>query len=266
MMRPFFKWAGGKYSIIERIKFVLPTGKRLIEPFCGSCAVSFNTDYPNYLLTDINKDLIEFYNYLKCDRTKFVNYCKELFASQNNNAKFFYDLREVFNETSNLKYKSAIFLYLNRHGFNGLCRYNSKGKFNVSFGKYKKPYFPEKEMREFIRNCERYTFKVSDFSKVMLSAKRGDVVYCDPPYEALSGTSRFVEYSSGGFGNEQHLELTSIARHLSKKGIPVLISNHNLEKTPHMYKGAKISCFEVQRYISCIGDRRKKVSELIAVF
>ena len=131
-IRPFLKWAGGKYRIIERIRELLPEGERLVEPFVGSGAVFLNTRYPTYLLADSNPDLINLYRILQTEGEAFIAYCKRNFTARNNSPESYYRLRDVFNTTRDLRRKSALFVYLNRHGYNGLCRYNAKGRFNCA--------------------------------------------------------------------------------------------------------------------------------------
>ena len=133
-MKPFLKWAGNKYQIVERIKEVLPAGKRLIEPFVGSGALFLNTDYPAYLLADANPDLISVYRHLQSDGRDFIEACRLYFTPENNSPERFYEFRQRFNTTSDATEKATLFVYLNKHCYNGLCRYNSKGGFNVPFG------------------------------------------------------------------------------------------------------------------------------------
>lgn len=265
-MKPFLKWAGNKYQIIERIKEVLPKGKRLIEPFVGTGAVFLNTSYSQYILSDINEDLIQLYTYISQEGQNFIDYCKTFFIDVNNTAESFYYWRSVFNQTEDLRTKAALFVYLNKHGFNGLCRYNADGGFNVPFGKYTKPYFPEKEMQFFHQKSKYAVFKVADFLNTMNEALPGDVVYCDPPYIPLSKTANFTSYSSGGFTEIQQKELVKAAENLAQKGVPVIISNHNTEFVHRVYQNAQIHIFDVQRYISCNGLNRNKASEILAIF
>lgn len=264
--RPFLKWPGGKYRIIDRIKEQLPSGSRLIEPFVGSGAVFLNTDYPRYLLADSNRDLINIYRCLQKEGASFVEYCRQFFVPENNKAEKYYELRERFNETDDVYEKSALFLYLNRHGYNGLCRYNAVGHFNVPFGRYAKPYFPEREMLYFAEKVKKADVLCADFRDTLALAEKGDVVYCDPPYVPLSDTSNFTEYSPGGFGRAEQLALAKMAKRLAERGIPVLISNHDTEFTRTHYDTAHISSFDVPRFISCDGKNRHKVSELLALF
>jgi len=143
-LKPFLKWAGGKYRIVHRIREQLPPGHRLVEPFVGSGAVFLNLDYPGYLLCDNNADLINLFQVLKEEGETFVKYCRDYFTPASNREEEYYRFRSEFNRTGNKKQKAALFLYLNRHGYNGLCRYNSSGEFNTPFGRYVKPYFPKK--------------------------------------------------------------------------------------------------------------------------
>ncbi|HEY9744918.1 MAG TPA: Dam family site-specific DNA-(adenine-N6)-methyltransferase [Oculatellaceae cyanobacterium] len=265
-MKPFLKWAGNKYGIIERIKAVLPSGNRLLEPFAGSSAVFLNTSFEQAVLNDINSDLINLYRYLKRDGEKFIGYCSTFFVPETNNAETYYQLRKIFNTTGDERLRAALFLYFNRHGYNGLCRYNTKGEFNVPFGKYAKPYFPEKEMHAFHRKIQIAELLNQDFLSVMESAQPGDVVYCDPPYVPLTETSNFTAYSSGGFGHKEQQQLADMAKHLSRRGVHVVISNHDTVFTQTAYESARIVSFKVRRFISCKGDARGEANEMLALF
>lgn len=266
--KPFLKWPGGKFKLVERIQNKLDTGKRFVEPFVGSGAVFLNTNYKEYLLADTNPDLINLYLQVQKNEKNFIDYCQSFFSEENNNEERYYQFRTKFNSTRNTRLKSALFLYLNRHCYNGLCRYNSKHKFNTPFGRYKKPYFPKVEIENFHQASQKATFIHAEFAETMKKIKRGDVVYCDPPYAPLSKTAYFTDYFAGGFGWEQQIHLAEWASKLSKKGIPVIISNHNTDNTQALYKkaGAKTEKFLVRRTISCNTNKRNKVEELLAVF
>ncbi|VAW97307.1 Methyl-directed repair DNA adenine methylase [hydrothermal vent metagenome] len=265
--RPFLKWAGNKYHVLSHIEEILPHGKRLIEPFAGSAAVFLNTNYSRYIIADNNSDLINLYNFLKEDGADFIKKCRRMFTARNNNEALYYKYREEFNRSKNIERKAILFLYFNRHGYNGLCRYNLKGGFNVPFGRYTNPYFPEKEMLFFHKKSQKALFKHADFSNIMNKARSGDVIYCDPPYVPLSKSANFTSYSTNGFKNTQQIQLAEIAKQLSNKGISVLISNHNTSFTQQSYSSAlAIKQFNVRRFISCKGSQRNKVAELLALF
>jgi len=159
-----------------------------------------------------------------------------------------------------------LFIYLNRHCFNGLCRYNKKGEFNVPYGRYKTPYFPEIEMREFCLKSKNAIFISKDFRETMNEAVKGDIVYCDPPYVPLSVTSNFTDYATGGFDLEDQKDLVDLAVALKKKKIPVLISNSDTKWTKDHYKSASIDYFDVQRFISADSSKRNKAGEILALF
>ncbi|MCH8079404.1 MAG: Dam family site-specific DNA-(adenine-N6)-methyltransferase [Proteobacteria bacterium] len=266
--KPFLKWPGGKYRLTKRIKKKLGQGKRLVEPFVGSAAVFLNTDYQEYLLADTNEDLINLYRHLQTEGPIFINYCKTFFTQKNNNEDKYYRLREEFNASTDTRLKSALFLYLNRHCYNGLCRYNSKSKFNTPFGRYSRPYFPQNEMLNFFHKAKNAEFICAGFSDTLRRVTKQDVVYCDPPYIPLSKTANFTDYSTGGFNWDDQIALADWAGRLSAKGIQVVISNHNTPTARELYleAGATMEKFKVRRTISCNTDQRNLVGELLAVF
>lgn len=137
--RAFLKWAGGKYPLLDDIKRHLPKGECLVEPFVGAGSVFLNTDFSRYILADINSDLISLYNIVKMRTDEYVQAARELFIPETNCAEVYYQFREEFNKSQDPFRRAVLFLYLNRYGYNGLCRYNLRGEFNVPFGRYKKP-------------------------------------------------------------------------------------------------------------------------------
>ena len=265
--RPFLKWAGNKYRIIERIRALLPPGRRLVEPFAGSAAVFLNTDYARYLIVDSNADLINLYRILQAEGEDFIRYCRRLFGPGANTPETYYRRRDEFNATGDPRRKAALFVYLNRHGYNGLCRYNARGGFNVPFGRYRRPYFPAAEMRAFHARAHRARFVHADFTWAFAQLREDDVVYCDPPYAPLSPSASFTGYSAGGFGLDQQERLAKLAEAAARRGVPVLISNHNTSFTRRIYGNAtRCERFQVQRYISCNARRRHEAGELLALY
>jgi DNA adenine methylase len=266
--RPPLKWAGSKYRLIPQIRRLLPEGSRLVEPFVGSGAVFLNTQYDRYLISDANADLILFYKTLKREKKFFIDQARKYFVPRNNAAKRYYALRDEFNASrENDPNRAALFLYLNKHGYNGLCRYNASGELNVPFGRYQAPYFPEREMNAFVERAQRITIMKRDFENVLNECVAGDVVYCDPPYVPLSTTSNFTSYSAGGFGHEDQQRLASLAQKTAARGVPVLISNHDTSVTRELYAAAsKIGYLDVRRLISCNSAKRQYAAELLALF
>ena len=263
-MKPFLKWPGGKIKIIDKIVATLPPGERLIEPFVGSGAVFLNTNYREYKVSDVNEDLINLYKQIQTFGDEFIAYAASLFTDENNTQEKYLELREEFNTSTDVTRKSAIFVYMNRHGFNGLCRYNSNGIFNVAYGKTVKPLFPIDSMKAFHEKSKSVIFEVSDFRNTLANVKPGSVVYCDPPYVPLTKTASFTSYTKTPFTENEQKDLALHAKRLSDAGIPVIISNHDTEFTRELYSGAKIISFGVRRYISRRAN--SKPAELLAIY
>lgn len=265
-MKPFLKWAGNKYRIIDTITAHLPKGKRLVEPFAGSAAVFLNTHYSRYFLGESNPDLVTLYQYIKKEGDDFIAYCRSFFTKKNFSENKYYALRDTFNTSDDPRLKSALFIYLNKAGFNGLCRYNSTGGFNVPFGDGRVAHFPEKEIQAFSKKASKALFKQFDFKETLNQTREGDVVYCDPPYVPLSKTAHFTRYSHNDFTQDDQIALAEQADKLAQKGIPVVISNHDTAFTREIYQQAQIISFPVDRYISCHAESRGQVMEVLAVF
>lgn len=265
--RAFLKWAGGKYALVEAINQLLPPGDKLIEPFVGAGSVFLNSDFDQYLLNDINADLINLYQIVKRRPKTFIQDARRFFTDRHNTADAFYALRREFNQSRDPYVRSLLFLYLNRHGYNGLCRYNASGQFNVPFGKYKKPYYPEAELEFFAEKAKRATFTCQPFQRSFRRARKGQVIYCDPPYLPLSPTASFTSYASGGFSLDEQATLAKKAEQAAfNRGISVLISNHDTRLSRLYYQQAELTPLQVNRYISQKGDTRKKVAELLAFY
>lgn len=267
-VRPIFKWPGGKFKLLDPIIEELPSGTRLVEPFVGSGCVFLNTAYDAYLLCDVNEDVIGFYRRLTAEGAAFVAGCRALFAD-GNGAETYYERRERFNILPPGDERAELFLYLNRHGYNGLIRYNSKGGYNVPFGRFAKPYFPEYEMLAFLAKAEkvRVEFAAADFRETFARLGPGDVVYCDPPYYPLSTTANFTSYAGNTFGLAEQGELAALMERAAADGVRVVASNHDLPAVREMYAGAgSLRSLRVQRSISCDKNNRGTADEILAVF
>ncbi|NMH65092.1 Dam family site-specific DNA-(adenine-N6)-methyltransferase [Shewanella salipaludis] len=265
--RAFLKWAGGKFKLVDALADYLPRGERLVEPFVGAGSVFLNTDYPSYLLCDINQDLINLYQIVQRRPQAYIDAAKALFVAEMNDKEAYYRIRDGFNRSKDPFTRSVYFLYLNRHGFNGLCRYNRKGGFNVPFGSYKKPYFPEQEIWAFSEKAQKAEFRCIGYEEAFGMTRLGDVIYCDPPYAPLSTTASFTTYVGAGFSLDDQALLARKSRHTAlDRGIPVLISNHDIPLTRELYHGARLGKIQVQRNISQNGGGRNKVDELMALY
>jgi DNA adenine methylase len=261
--RPFLKWAGGKYKQAPRIIEKLQKGDRLVEPFCGACAVFLNSNFNSYLLNDINPDLINLFNILKANATAFIDSARPYFLGEFNNKEAYYKQRLLFNKSNDPYFRAVLFLYLNRHCFNGLCRYNKSGGFNVPFGKYDKPYFPEIELQIFSQKAQNAVFSCKPYQQIFNELKAGDVVYCDPPFAPRSKTANFVNYSAGGFDKFEHLALAALAQQSKNQ---ILISNNFTDFTKNMYRNAQLDIFWLIKSIGANGTSRIPQPEIMALF
>ncbi|WP_457630922.1 DNA adenine methylase [Oceanithermus sp.] len=251
---PPLKWAGGKRWLAPFIKDIYSEcgPRRLVEPFVGGMAVSLHILPKTALLNDANVHLINFYKHLQRGL--------ELEIPLVNDKEHYYSARERFNQlirTGEAESKEAaeLFYYLNRTGFNGLCRFNKKGEFNVPFGKYKHISY-KKDFREYAEILADYVFTSGDFRDLPLDPE--DFVYADPPYDV-----EFTEYSAGGFSFEDQIDLAAL---LSKHGGPVLISNQATSRIVELYGdyGFDTIFLSAPRRISSNGDRSPALEVLAA--
>ncbi len=251
-MKPIIKWAGGKrwlLPILEKI-FEPHQGIKLVEPFIGGMAVALGLNPESALLNDVNVHLINFYKQVK-KGLKIPYQFK-------NNADFYYEMRDKFNTLiSNNKYRNAeaasIFYFLIRTGYNGLCRFNSQGEFNVPFGqhrsiKYKTDFF---EYKEILKN---WNLMQGDFQNLELQGN--EFLYADPPYDV-----EFTEYYAKGFTWDDQLRL---AKWLSEHKGPVVASNQATKRILELYQDLKFKIFIVSapRKIACNGDRQPALEML----
>ncbi|HCA4487799.1 TPA: DNA adenine methylase [Escherichia coli] len=266
------KWVGSKARLMPKLRPHLPEGKRLVEPFAGSCAVMMNTDYDEYLIADVNPDLVNLYKAMAYHTDALLNELEILFTAgslgdEESRAVFYYAVCDAFNLSggksgSESVENAARFLYLNRHCFNGLCRYNRRGQFNVPFGKYKKPYFPAGEIRAFAEKAKRATFITAHYSETLGLVRDGnDVVYCDPPY--LTDTANFTAYHERGFTHMDQGRLARKLRRLARKGVPVVASNADLEMVHYLYAGFEAVRVNAPRSIGAAATCQKTAAELI---
>ncbi|MEE2023411.1 MULTISPECIES: Dam family site-specific DNA-(adenine-N6)-methyltransferase [Alkalimonas] len=264
--RAFLKWAGGKYNLVESLSRFLPEGDTLVEPFVGAGSVFLNTNYARYQLNDINQDLISLYGIVRDQTEQYIADARACFVESSNQKESYLSIRQRFNQSTDSYERAVLFLYLNRHGYNGLCRYNMKGMFNVPFGSYKKPYFPEAELNFFAEKAQLATFSCSSYQQVFADLSPGSVVYCDPPYVPLSKTASFTSYAREGFNLDDQAQLANLAEVACLQGVTVLISNHDTTLTRKIYQQAQLHPIQVGRSISQKGHSRKKVAEIFALY
>lgn len=265
--KSIFKWAGSKNKALPHLLPILEKHKKstFVEPFVGAANVSLNFVCDNYIWNDLNSDLISTYgNIFRKGIWEYIQECEIVFCEGFDQ---YYYIRGLFNKSQEDSFtRNILFQYLNKHGFNGLCRYNKKGGFNVPVGtRTKKPKQVPLEQIKTLYSRHKDSTKLSckPFEEIFwLAESMEDVLnYCDPPYVPL--TTDF-KYTKGGFNEDDHVKLKTLA-HMSKH--TTIISNHWTEFTQDLYQDAdEIYTFPVQRTISCDGGGRKKVEEVVAVY
>ncbi|MBI1872624.1 MAG: Dam family site-specific DNA-(adenine-N6)-methyltransferase [Acidobacteria bacterium] len=246
-LRPPLKWAGGKrWQLPElRERWMSHQHCRLVEPFCGGLAVALGLMPLRALLNDVNPHLISFYQWLK--RGLSIEIPRE------NTPSCYYRNRVRFNELvatgqADSAETAALFYYLNRTGYNGLCRFNRQGQFNVPFGRYANiGYMNGEDFFQYRSVFEPFEFTSLDFEAIPLEI--GDFVYADPPYDV-----EFRQYSKDGFGWEDQQRT---AEWLSRHPGPVVLSNQATARIKKLYKklGYNLTPLTAPRLISCTGDR-----------
>ena len=244
-VKPPLKWAGGKrWQLSELLPYWQANShRRLVEPFCGGLGVATGLVPHKALLNDVNPHVINLYQQLKTGLS--------IVFEMANDERHYYRARERFNELLSTgkgmtPEAAGLFYYLNRTGYNGLCRFNSKGGFNVPFGTYKKISY-RTEFPEYREAFRGWMFTCMDFEQLELEPT--DFVYADPPYDV-----QFTQYSKGGFGwDEQERAAEWLAKHRG----PVILSNQATTRIVKLYRDLKFELrfLSAPRRISCTCDR-----------
>lgn len=253
-LRPPLKWAGGKRWLLPHLRPLWERHKhrRLVEPFCGGLAIALGLMPEKALLNDVNPHVINFYRHLK------KGFAGTLLME--NNRKLYYEHRNTFNRLAaegeaDTKVAAELFYYLNRTGYNGLCRFNRQGGFNVPFGKYSAITYV-RDFTQYRSVFAAWEFLASDFATVLLDPD--DFVYADPPYDV-----EFTQYAPDGFDWADQVRL---AEWLSKHPGPVVASNQATDRIVALYEGLgfTLTILDAPRRISCTGDRTP-AREMLAV-
>ena len=261
---PFVKWAGGKRQLLEDIRKYIPTSyNRYFEPFLGGGAVLFDIQPEKAVINDINKQLINVYEQLKHNSNDVISVIKE-FEKEESTKEFYYSLREKYNQkiTENIfdAECAGLFIWINKHCFNGLYRVNSKGLFNVPFnGNIKSKSMEIDNLKNIGKYLKENDIKIysEDFGNILKKVKKDDFVFIDSPYVPLTKTAGFIDYSKEGFSFEDHLRLSELFKELDKKGAKLILTNNDTELVRKMYEGFKINTIEVNRSINRNGNDRK---------
>lgn len=267
---PFMKWAGGKRQLLPQIKERMPEKyNSYFEPFVGGGAVIFELLPTNALINDINKALINAYRQICNAPEAFLAAVKQLDeAMWEDGKKYYYSLREHYNDKlMKAEYDvelAALFVFINKHCFNGLYRVNGKGLFNVPYNNSRRTSVDESIIMEVSRYLQGITIMDGDFEEACEGAGQGDFVFIDSPYAPLNPTS-FESYTKEGFDIESHRRLSNLFDKLTNRGCYCMLTNHNTELINELYsgKGYRRDVVSVKRMIN--SDASKRVGEEIII-
>lgn len=269
--KPFVKWVGGKRQLLAQFRRMNlyppenfdPKKSRYFEPFVGGGAVFFDLLPEEGFLSDLNKELVTTYNVIKNDLEKLIVSLKK----HKTDKDYFLDVRaQDPNKLSDVAVASR-FIFLNRTCFNGMYRVNSKGGFNVPFGKYTNPLIcDEDNLRKVSKALQNIDIKHQDYKEVLKKAKRGDFIYFDPPYYPVSKTASFTSYTAETFLEKEQTELRDTLVDLNKRGCFVMLSNSDTPFINKIYSGIKgvhINKVQAGRAINSNGSGRGKITEVL---
>ena len=287
MVSPTLKWAGGKRQLLDELHSRLPRSyTHFHEPFFGGGALFFDLEPENGTINDTNSRLVNFYKQVRDRPNELIEMCRSFkepesepdpsrnFSDTNRKGKeisnYYYQQRELFNnrpygdDYDELE-EAALLLYLNRTCYNGLYRENSSGGFNVPIGRYSDPdWVRETEVRKASRVLKNTEIFNGDFEYIREEAEDGDLVYFDPPYEPMSPTAYFTDYSAKGFDKDDQKRLLNLAQELDDRGVYVILSNSGVMYEMYDEAGFRVEVEGATRAINSDAENRDEVDEIIA--
>ncbi len=295
--KPFLKWAGGKNQLLMEFNKILPPqileNKKIetyIEPFVGGGAMFFflrnNYDIKNSVLIDINQELILGYKVIQNDYKELIHELQDLediyhAKSEENRKEYYYKIRSVYNHQMNdfdyINYNDewiirvTYLIFLNKTGFNGLFRQNSKGEFNVPQGRYKNPRICDEENIIQVNQALKDTMIIcNDFTIAENYINKDTFIYLDPPYRPLNKTSNFTSYSKTGFTDNDQKKLTEFYKKMALKGAFLMLSNSDPKNNDptdeffdELYTSFNIKRVPARRIINCNASKRGELNEMI---
>jgi len=269
--KPFVKWVGGKRQLLKQFRDLGlyppedfdPITNTYFEPFVGGGAVFFDLLPETAYLSDLNNELVVTYNVIKNDVENLIKSLKKHKLDK----EYFLKIRAQSPEKLSDLNTASRFIYLNRTCFNGMYRVNSKGGFNVPFGKYTNPLIcDENNLRKASKALKNVEIKKQDYKEVLKTAKKGDFIYFDPPYYPVSKTASFTSYTSESFLDKEQIELRDTFVELHKRGCFVMLSNSDTPFINKIYsepEGLRITKVQAGRAINSDASKRGKITEVL---
>jgi DNA adenine methylase len=263
--KPFIKWAGGKSQLLPALSIHFPPREKIVryfEPFLGGAAVFFHLGHARSFLSDSNRDLVELYQVVRQDVEDLI----EALRHHINEREYFYNIRSQDPATLTPVQRAARLIYLNKTCFNGLYRVNSRGQFNVPFGRHKNPTICDADgLRAASTALQSADITLGDFETVSECAGRGDFVYFDPPYHPLNKSSSFTSYTAGRFDEVEQRRLAHTFRQLTDRGCFVVMSNSDTPLIRELYADFCMHEIQANRAINSKPGGRGKITELLIV-
>lgn len=267
---PFIKWAGGKRQLITEIRTRMPSNyNRYFEPFVGGGAVLFNLQPKDAVINDINESLINAYRQVKKSPIELIKAIEELDRNIPEDGKtYYYEIRQKYNDKLMQEdfdvELAAMFIFINKHCFNGLYRVNGKGLFNVPYNNSRQASYNAENIMEISNYLENITILDGDFENACKAAGEGDFIFFDSPYAPLNPTT-FESYTKEGFDKDSHIRLAELFKELTIKGCHCMLTNHNTEFINELYKNlfndtdykVYIDVVSVKRMINSDANNRK---------
>ncbi len=263
---PFLKWAGGKRQLLPQMEEHFPKYcNRYIEPFIGGGAVFFHLLPENSIVSDNNPDLINCYKVIKQDVEGLIKSLKKHRYEKN----YYYEIRALDRDVKNFAdlsdvEKASRSIYLNKTGYNGLYRVNSKGLFNVPFGRHKNPKIcDETNLRNVSQALKKVEIFRGSFEICLDFAEKDDFIYFDPPYFPLSDTALFTSYTKNSFDKSSQIKLFEVFKELNMRGCNLMLSNSYSEFILDLYKDFKIITLKAKRNINSNSQKRGLIKEAL---
>ena len=268
---PFVKWVGGKRKLLPQLEPLMPPGverRRHVEPFVGGGAFFFARAPQDALLCDVNPSLVTTYEAVRDDLPSVIAALQTL--ARRHGKERYYQVRERYNAArtggrpASKASQAAMFIYLNKTCFNGLHRVNRKGEFNVPMGRYKNPRILDIDrLRLASALLQTAEIQCEGFEGLLRSARPGDFIYLDPPYEPVSRTASFTSYAKDGFSQEDQTRLRDVYAALDRRGCKLMLSNSDVPFIRELYDAWNIHVVHAARAVNSNAAGRGKVAEVV---
>ena len=258
---PFVKWVGGKRAILPQLENYFPRRfERYFEPCVGGGAVFFHLQPQEAILSDLNAELVNAYRVVRDNVDELVAHLR----THANDEEYYYEMRAQDPRDLDPIARASRLVYLNRTCFNGLYRVNSKGGFNVPFGKHKNPTIcNETGLRAASEALQGCRIAHRPYMAVLNEARPGDFLYFDPPYHPLNATSNFTSYTADSFSAQDQRDLATTFRLLAERGCKVMLSNSDTEFIRELYADFHIESVYAPRMVNRDATKRGPVAEVV---